>query len=100
MASSGRVADQMVESLHTLLYALLDASSSHDPSDHELILNLLGQRDELMERIRQRVLREDPDMPSRRRRQYFPQPFCSSESSGSRAETRRCFRPNRDELRR
>jgi phosphate:Na+ symporter len=69
--SSGRVVDQMVESLHTLLCALLDASSSADAADHELILNLLGHRDELMERIRQRVLREDPDMPSKAQEALF-----------------------------
>jgi phosphate:Na+ symporter len=69
--SSGRVADQMVESLHTLLGALLDAGSSNDPSDHELVLNLLGHRDELMERIRQRVLREDPDMPAKAQEALF-----------------------------
>lgn len=61
--SSGRVADQMVEALHALLTALVDAVASDDPSDREMVLALLGHRDELMERIRQRVLREDPAMP-------------------------------------
>ena len=61
--SSGRVADQMVEALHALLSALVDAVASDDPADRELVLALLGHRDELMERIRQRVLREDPAMP-------------------------------------
>jgi phosphate:Na+ symporter len=61
----------MVESLHTLLCALFDASSSADAADHDLILNLLGHRDELMERIRQRVLREDPDMPSKAQEALF-----------------------------
>jgi phosphate:Na+ symporter len=69
--SSGRVVDQMVESLHTLLCALLDASNSADSANHELILSLLGHRDELMERIRQRVLREDPDMPSKAQEALF-----------------------------
>jgi phosphate:Na+ symporter len=63
--SSGRVADQMIESLHTLLSALVEATASDDPAERELVLLLLGQRDELMERIRQRVLRENPDMPSK-----------------------------------
>ena len=62
--SSGRVADQMVEALHALLSALVDAVASDDPADRELVLALLGHRDELMERIRQRVLREDPAMPA------------------------------------
>ena len=61
--SSGRVADQMIESLHTLLSALVEATASDDPAEREFVLSLLGQRDELMERIRQRVLRENPDMP-------------------------------------
>jgi phosphate:Na+ symporter len=61
--SSGRVAGQMVEALHALLSALVDAAESDDPDDRELVLALLGHRDELMERIRQRVLREDPAMP-------------------------------------
>lgn len=61
--SSGRVAGQMVEALHALLTALVDAVASDDPADRELVLALLGHRDELMERIRQRVLREDPAMP-------------------------------------
>ena len=61
--SSGRVADQMVEALHALLSALVDAVASDDPDDRALVLALLGHRDELMERIRRRVLREDPAMP-------------------------------------
>lgn len=62
--SSGRVAAQMIESLHALLTSLVDASASADPADREILLSMLGHRDELMERIRQRVLREDPDMPA------------------------------------
>jgi phosphate:Na+ symporter len=62
-SSSGRVADQMIESLHALLFALGEAATSADPADQELVLSLLGHRDEMMERIRQRVLREDPNMP-------------------------------------
>lgn len=69
--SSGRVADQMVESLHTLLSALVDATNTDDPADREFVLVLLGQRDELMERIRQRVLREDPDMPAKPQESLF-----------------------------
>ena len=62
--SSGRVADQMVEALHALLSALVDAVASDDPADRDLVISLLGHRDELMERIRRRVLREDPAMPT------------------------------------
>jgi phosphate:Na+ symporter len=62
--SSGRVADQMVEALHALLSALVEAVASEDPADRDFVLSLLGHRDELMERIRQRVLREDPAMPA------------------------------------
>ena len=56
--SSGHVADQMIESLHALLNALVDAATSDDAADHAMILSLLGHRDEMMERIRQRVLQE------------------------------------------
>lgn len=69
--SSARVADQMIESLHTLLSALVDATATDDPSERELILSLLGHRDELMERIRQRVLREDPNMPAKAQEAIF-----------------------------
>jgi len=61
--SSGRVADQMIESLHTLLVALVDATASDDPDERAFVLTLLGQRDELMERVRQRAPRDDPTLP-------------------------------------
>jgi len=69
--SSGRVADQMIESLHALLNALVDAAAANDAAEQELILSLLGHRDELMERIRQRVLREDPNMPPKSQEALF-----------------------------
>lgn len=69
--SSARVAGQMIESLHTLLTAFVDAATSADPGDHEVLLVLLGHRDEMMERIRQRVLREDPDMPPKAQEALF-----------------------------
>lgn len=62
--SSGRVAEQMIESLHTLLSTLVDATASDDDGERAMLLTLLGHRDTLMERIRQRVLRENPDMPA------------------------------------
>jgi phosphate:Na+ symporter len=62
--SSGRVADQMVEALHMLLAALVDAVKSEDAAEQEFVMSLLRNRDELMERIRRRVLNEDPDMPA------------------------------------
>jgi phosphate:Na+ symporter len=69
--SSGLVADQMIESLHALLNSLVDAATSDDPADHEMILALLGHRDEMMERMRQRVLREDPNMPPKPQEALF-----------------------------
>jgi phosphate:Na+ symporter len=69
--AGGRVADQMIESLHTLLTSLAEATASKDASEREVTLALLGHRDELMERIRQRVLREDPDMPPRAQEALF-----------------------------
>lgn len=69
--SSGRVADQMIEALHTLLTALVEATASEDATDHEVLLSLLGHRDEMMERMRQRVLREDPDMPPKAQESLF-----------------------------
>jgi phosphate:Na+ symporter len=68
---SGRVADQMIEALHTLLMALADAADTDDPTEREMTLALLTHRDELMERIRQRVLREDPDMPAKAQEALF-----------------------------
>jgi phosphate:Na+ symporter len=69
--SSGRVADQMIESLHALLIALVEAAATNDPDDQEMLLSLLGHRDEMMERIRQRVLREDPNMPAKPQEALF-----------------------------
>jgi phosphate:Na+ symporter len=61
--ASRRVADSMIEALHALLSALADAVGSSDPSDRDFIQSLLGDRDEMMQRMRQRVLREDPNIP-------------------------------------
>ena len=61
--ASGRVADQMIESLHSLLSAFAEASASEQPDDLQFLLALLGHRDEIMEKIRQRVMRDDPNMP-------------------------------------
>jgi phosphate:Na+ symporter len=69
--SSGRVADQMIESLHALLNALVEAAASADPAEQELMLSLLGHRDEMMERIRKRVLRENPNMPPKSQEALF-----------------------------
>jgi phosphate:Na+ symporter len=69
--SSARVADQMIEALHTLLGTLADAATSSDPVERDMMLALLGHRDELMERIRQRVLRDDPNMPPKPQEALF-----------------------------
>ena len=69
--SSARVADQMIESLHALLAALVESAAANDPDEQELVLSLLGHRDEMMERIRQRVLREDPNMPAKAQEALF-----------------------------
>jgi phosphate:Na+ symporter len=63
--SSATVAESMVEALHALLSALVDATNSDDPAERDFVLKLLGHRDELMERMRQRVLRENPDLPAK-----------------------------------
>ena len=36
-----------------------------------MVLSLLGHRDEMTERIRQRVLREDPNMPTKSQEALF-----------------------------
>lgn len=69
--SSGRVAGQMIESLHMTLTALADTAASRDPTDREFLMSLLGHRDELMERIRQTVLKEDPLMPPKAQEALF-----------------------------
>jgi phosphate:Na+ symporter len=69
--ASVRVADPMVEALHALLTALVEATESGDAADRALVLSLLGHRDEMMERMRRRVLREDPDMPPKAQEAVF-----------------------------
>jgi phosphate:Na+ symporter len=69
--SSARVADQMIEALHTLLTTLVEATGSGDATDRDMLLALLGHRDEMMERMRRRVLREDPDMPPKAQEALF-----------------------------
>jgi phosphate:Na+ symporter len=63
-ASSGRVADQMIEAMHALLGALVDATASEDATEQQMVLSMLGHRDELMEQMRRRVLQENPDLPA------------------------------------
>jgi phosphate:Na+ symporter len=62
--SSGRVADQMIEAMHALLSALVDATASEDATEQQMVLSMLGHRDELMEKMRRRVLQENPDLPA------------------------------------
>ena len=69
--SSGRVADQMIEAMHALLGALVDATASEDATEQQLVLSMLGHRDELMERMRRRVLRENPDLPAEAQEALF-----------------------------
>ena len=69
--SSGRVADQMVEAMHALLGALVDATASQDPAEQQMVLSMLGHRDELMERMRRRVLQENPDLPTEAQESLF-----------------------------
>src|SRR5262249_36532476 len=69
--SSARVAENMIEALHAQLSALVDAINSNDPSERDFVLSLLGSRDELMERMRQRVLQENPDLPAEAQEALF-----------------------------
>jgi phosphate:Na+ symporter len=69
--SSGRVADQMVEAMHALLGALVDATASEDSVEQQMVLSMLGHRDELMERTRRRVLQENPDLPAEAQEALF-----------------------------
>lgn len=69
--SSGRVADQMIEAMHALLGALVDATASEDTTEQQLVLSMLGHRDELMERMRRRVLQENPDLPAEAQETLF-----------------------------
>jgi phosphate:Na+ symporter len=61
--SSLRVAAPMIEALHALLSALAEAMQSNDAADRSFVQAMLGDRDEMMQRMRQRVMREDPDIP-------------------------------------
>ena len=56
---------RMIESLHMLLGVLVEAVESGEPEEWALARTLLGQRDELMEGIRKRLLAADPAMPAR-----------------------------------
>jgi phosphate:Na+ symporter len=69
--SSGRVAGQMIEAMHALLGALVDATASEDATEQQLVLSMLGHRDELMERMRRRVLQENPDLPAEAQETLF-----------------------------
>jgi phosphate:Na+ symporter len=69
--SSGRVADQMIEAMHALLGALVDATASEDAAEQQLVLAMLGHRDELMERMRRRVLQENPELPAEAQESLF-----------------------------
>lgn len=70
-ASSGRVADQMIEAMHALLGALVDATASEDATEQQMVLSMLGHRDELMEQMRRRVLAENPDLPAQAQESLF-----------------------------
>jgi phosphate:Na+ symporter len=69
--ASGQVADQMIEAMHALLGALVDATASEDAIDQQLVLSMLGHRDELMERMRRRVLQENPELPAEAQQALF-----------------------------
>jgi phosphate:Na+ symporter len=69
--SSGRVADQMIEAMHALLGALVDATASEDAAEQQFVLSMLGHRDELMERMRRRVLQENPELPAEAQESLF-----------------------------
>lgn len=69
--SSGSVADQMIEAMHALLGALVDATASEDLVEQQMVLSMLGHRDELMERTRRRVLQENPDLPAEAQEALF-----------------------------
>jgi phosphate:Na+ symporter len=69
--ASGRVADQMIEAMHALLGALVDVTASEDPIEQELVLSMLGHRDELMDRMRRRVLQENPDLAAEPQESLF-----------------------------
>jgi hypothetical protein len=76
------IADQIVEAMHALLGALVDATASQDVAEQQLVLSMLGHRDELMERMRRRVLQENPDLPVESKRRCLPRRCCSSASYG------------------
>jgi phosphate:Na+ symporter len=69
--ASGRVADQMIEAMHALLGVLVDSAASEDAIDQQLILSMLGNRDELMERMRRRVLQDNPELPAEAQQALF-----------------------------
>lgn len=61
----------LVESLHMLLDMLATTAMSGDPQDRSLALSLFGQRDELMESIRMRLLDGDRKLPTQAQHSLF-----------------------------
>jgi len=61
----------ITESLHMLLSMQAEAAVSRDPDEQRRILALLGQRDQLMESIRGRLLTQDSDTPPQAQQALF-----------------------------
>ncbi len=58
---AGEAVGRMVESLHMLLEVLTDVASSHEPAEQEMSLALLGDRRQVIEGLRSRLLGASKD---------------------------------------
>src|SRR5262249_44115750 len=71
LPAGGRGGGQMIEGMHVLLGGLVGSVASGGAIDQQLILSMLGNRDELMERMRRRVLQDNPELPAEAQQALF-----------------------------
>lgn len=64
-APGAETLDHMVESLHLLLEVLVDITGSEDPAEQALSLPLLGDREQVIESLRARLMGVSADAPAR-----------------------------------
>ena len=60
-AEAGEAVGRMVESLHLLLEVLVDVASTHDPAEQEMSLAMLGDRRQVIESLRSRLMKASKD---------------------------------------
>jgi phosphate:Na+ symporter len=64
-APEAQALGRMVESLHMLLEVLVEIGSTDDPAEQAMSLSLLGDREQVMEALRARLMSMSADAPAR-----------------------------------